>query len=169
MRGPWGVGRIAVIVIAALFLIQWVPYGHHRAPPAAVTQVTWDAASTEQLSRRACFDCHSNETRWPWYASVAPVSWMLQHDVDEGRDHLNFSAIHITGEEAAEAIREAGKEVREGDMPPRAYVMMHPGARLGPAEREALARGLDRSLMPYAPAEAAGEGTGDEANEHHDR
>lgn len=100
---------------------------------------------------RACFDCHSNETRWPWYAHVAPISWLVQHDVDEGRRMVNFSEWHVPQEEAAESA----DTVIDGTMPPPAYTWLHPSARLTPDERNALVRGLQATLGPSEPGERA--------------
>ncbi len=72
-------------------LIQAVPYGRNHANSPNRTEPTWDSPTTRQLAVRACYDCHSNETIWPWYSNVAPVSWLVQRDVEEGRDEVNFS------------------------------------------------------------------------------
>jgi hypothetical protein len=74
----------------------------------------WDGPATRALAVRACYDCHSNETVWPWYSHVAPVSWLTQRDVAEGRRKLNFSEWDRGQKEA----RESGKTVRKGTMPP---------------------------------------------------
>lgn len=148
---------VAGLTIAALALIQVVPYGRNHGAPPEGTQVAWDSPPTQELARRACFDCHSNETRWPWYASIAPASWRIQHHVDEGRRALNLSALSVATEDDLHAIREAGETVSEGEMPPRDYLLMHPDARLTPAERRALADGLDRSLASLV---AGNSGTG---------
>jgi len=124
--------------VAVLLLIQWVPYGRaHRNPPV-VRGVSWDSPGTEALARRACYDCHSHETRWPWYSTVAPLSWRIQTHVDQGRAKLNFSRADRSQEEAGEAA----ETVRRGTMPPQDYVFMHPQARLGLRERQALIEGL---------------------------
>jgi hypothetical protein len=91
------------------------------------------------LLRRACYDCHSNETVWPWYARVAPVSWLVAHDVEEGRREVNFSTwTAYDPARRVKKLRETAKEVAEGDMPPWYYVAIHPEARLRDAERERL-------------------------------
>ncbi len=82
---------VAVVGAVALAAIQFVPYGRDHTNPPVTASPAWDSPRTEQLVRAACYDCHSNETVWPWYSSVAPASWLLQRDVDEGRDHMNFS------------------------------------------------------------------------------
>jgi len=135
--------RIALWSLAGGFVVaQLVPYGRDHSNPRVVSEPSWDRPSTRALASRACFDCHSNETRWPWYSHVAPTSWLLQHDVDRGREELNFSEWNRRYDEADEA----GKAVAGGEMPPRAYLLLHPEARLTTGEREDLARGLDASL-----------------------
>ena len=98
---------IGVAVLAAAFLlIQLVPYGHAHDNPPVAAEPNWDSPQTRELAQRACFDCHSNETTWPWYSNVAPVSWLVQHDVDEGREYLNFSRWGLGGEgEEADIFR----------------------------------------------------------------
>ena len=139
--------RIVIVVLAAagvllgaLALLQLVPYRVHNPP--VVEGPAWDQARTEELARRACFDCHSNEVHVPWYGRVAPTSWLVAYHVDEGRHALNLSEMHRPQEEA----HEAGEELLEGEMPPRYYLALHPEARLTAEERHVLARGLDASL-----------------------
>ena len=142
-------GRVIVLVIVVLLAaIQLVPYGRDHTNPPVAAEPRWDRPATRDLAHRACFDCHSNQTRWPWYSQVAPVSWLVQHDVDEGREDLNFSDWHRGYEEAGEA----GETVRDGDMPPRYYVWMHPEARLDATQRSQLAAGLDATLGSAGPS-----------------
>ncbi|HEX2864506.1 MAG TPA: heme-binding domain-containing protein, partial [Deinococcales bacterium] len=84
------IGWTLLALLAAFLLIQLVPYGRAHAAPAVTGEPAWPAGA-RQLAVRACFDCHSNQTVWPWYSNIAPVSWLVQHDVDEGRHWLNFS------------------------------------------------------------------------------
>lgn len=132
-----GLGAFLVLVAA-----QLVPYGRDHRNPPSTSEPQWDSGMTRTLAKRACFDCHSNETAWPAYARVAPASWLIQHDVQEGRAVLNFSEWQRPQEKADEA----SKEVREGEMPPFTYALMHSGARLSDADREQLAVGLARTL-----------------------
>lgn len=137
-------GRIVLYVVLALaglfLLMQLVPYGRAHANPAVVQEPNWDSPQTKELAQRACYDCHSNETVWPWYASVAPISWLVQHDVDEGRATMNFSNWN-SGDEGKEPD-ELGEVVMEGEMPPMQFLLLHPNAKLTSAEREQLAKGL---------------------------
>jgi len=131
---------IGVIVIFAL--LQLVPYGRDHSNPAVVTEPQWDSLQTRKLAARACFDCHSNETHWPWYSNVAPVSWLVQRDVQEGRRRLNFSEWN----QPQRATNEVGEVINEGEMPPWFYLPLHASARLTPAEKQALVAGLEKTL-----------------------
>jgi hypothetical protein len=144
--------RVGVVVVLLFVAIQFVPYGRNHVNPPVGPEPTWDSPETRALAKRACFDCHSNETEWPAYSKIAPVSWLIQHDVGEGRAVLNFSEWHRPQEEA----KEAAEEVLEGEMPLRMYQLMHAHARLNARDRELLARGLERTLVK---SRAAGERT----------
>jgi hypothetical protein len=138
--------RILVLITAAIILlsvgIQLIPYGHDHNNPDVVAEPQWNDQSTRDLAVRACYDCHSNETTWPWYADLAPVSWLVQRDVQEGRRALNFSDGGTSGRRAFEAA----EVVLEGEMPPVYYTWMHSSAKLTDAERQSLAQGLQNSL-----------------------
>jgi len=136
---------IAVLIaFGGLVLIQLVPYGRDHANPPVQSEPNWDSQQTRELTRRACFDCHSNETTWPWYSNIAPMSWLVQHNADEGRRILNFSTWKQGG-----AGREAGESleaVAEGFMPPADYLLAHPNARLSQDEKKALLDGLRATI-----------------------
>jgi len=142
---------------AFLVALQLVPYGHDRSNPPDGQQPAWDSRQTEDLAQRACYDCHSNRTRWPWYASVAPASWRIQHHVREGREKLNFTAFDPGNETTSESASEAGEAVTKGKMPPRDYLLMHPEAWLSGADRRALANGLDVTFAAYSGPEESEE------------
>jgi mono/diheme cytochrome c family protein len=133
------------LVTLTLFgLINAVPYGRDHGNPPVRVEPAWDSPQTRELAARACLDCHGNETVWPWYSNIAPLSWFIQNHVDGGRDNLNFSEWDLPQEEA----REAAESVREGEMPPGNYVWLHPQAKLSTSERAALARGLEATIGP---------------------
>ncbi len=134
---------IAVAVLAIGFLaIQLVPYGRDHTNPPVTGEPAWDTPATRDLAARACFDCHSNGTVWPWYANVAPISWRLQNHVDEGRTKLNFSEWG-TGKQETEQI---ARLTQEGEMPPWDYLLTHPEARLSSTETQALLDGFSRTF-----------------------
>ena len=78
-------------LIVGGILIQFLPYGHDHTNPPVTAEPQWDNQQTRDLVTRACYDCHSNQTTWPWYSNIAPLSWLIQHDVEEGRSRLNFT------------------------------------------------------------------------------
>ncbi len=124
----------------ALAAIQLVPYGRDHSNPPVTGEPKWDSARTSELFGRACKDCHSNNTVWPWYSSVAPVSWLTQFDVSLGRKAFNVSEWgRTTGENEGD---KAAGEVREGKMPPFIYLPAHPAAKLTAEEKVELANGL---------------------------
>lgn len=132
---------VVVGVVILFVLIQFVPYGRGHNNPAVVAEPKWDSSQTRDLAVRACFDCHSNQTEWPWYSNVAPISWLIQHDVDEGRQTLNFSEWNRPQREA----RGTAREVQRGTMPQWYYVLLHPSAGLSAQEKQELIQGLTRS------------------------
>jgi mono/diheme cytochrome c family protein len=138
--------KIGVIVgIVGFLLIQLVPYGRNHNNPPVVGEPNWDSPQTRELAQRACFACHSNETTWPWYSNVAPVSWLVQNDVDEGRRRLNFSTWGSGGQ--GREPGEAMETISQGRMPPAQYLIANPQARLTPAEKQALAEGLRTTIF----------------------
>lgn len=134
--------RLILVAVAAgvvlLVVIQFLPFGRQHTNPPVTAEPTWPDSATRDLAVRACYDCHSNETIWPWYGSVAPISWLLQNHVEEGRALLNFSE----WDRPQRGIREAGEVLQEGEMPPGYYRILHRSAVLSPAEVAALAQGL---------------------------
>ena len=144
--------RIGLGVLGTLLAIQLVPYGRDHSNPPVTSEPAWDSPATRALAKQACFDCHSNETQWPAYASIAPTSWLVQRDVNEGRAALNFSEWARPREEA----KEASETVLEGEMPPAAYTLVHAHARLNATNRDRLARGLAKTLG-LAPEQEAHE------------
>lgn len=129
----WKRGAIALVGVSVI--IQLIPYGRDHTNPPVTAEPAWDSELTRSLAVRACFDCHSNETEWKWYSNIAPVSWFIQNEVDEGRAELNFSAWNATqeGDESAETVR-------EGEMPPRFYAITR--SRLNDTELRQLEQGL---------------------------
>jgi hypothetical protein len=131
-------------VLATAVLIQFIPYGHNHTNPPVTGEPAWSSPETRELFHRACFDCHSNTTVWPWYSHVAPVSWLVQNDVEGGRHHLNFTEWdHPQGH--AEHVAE---EVRQGDMPPWYYLALHSHAKFTEDEKQAVMDAAAKILGP---------------------
>lgn len=122
-----GLGTLLLLAVL-LVAIQLVPTARTNPPAAAPIRAP---AEVDRILRRACFDCHSHETVWPWYTRVAPVSWYVAHEVEEGREELNFSEWGAMNPERRDhKLSEIVEEVVMGEMPPRAYLWMHGAARL---------------------------------------
>jgi len=130
--------KLGLFVLALFVLIQLVPFGRDHDNPPVTQEPAWDSPATRELAVRACFDCHSNQTVWPWYASIAPASWLITNDVMGGRLHLNFSTWDQPQKDADEAV----EAVLDGYMPLGIYTPLHPEARLTDAERRRLADGF---------------------------
>ena len=105
------------IALGVLLVMQLVPYGRNHSNPPPLAEPMWDSIETRDLFMRYCADCHSSQTRWPWYSHVAPISWLVQHDVNEGREHFNVSVWGLQekndGDEAAEAVEEVSDDAPE--------------------------------------------------------
>ena len=133
------VGLAALVIVILFGLIQLIPYGHNHTNPAVVQEPAWDSPATRALAVRACFDCHSNQTNWNVvWSNIAPFSWVIQHDVEDGRRTLNFSEWN----KRQRGAREMVESVQRGTMPRWFYLPIHPEANLTAAEREQLVRGL---------------------------
>ena len=133
---------VVIGLIAGFVLIQFLPYGHDHTNPAVSAEPQWDSPQTLDLAVRACYDCHSNQSSWPWYSNIAPISWLIQHDVQQGRARLNFSQWGSSGRGAGDAA----EQLQRGTMPQWYYVLLHPTANLTSAEKQALIQGLQTSL-----------------------
>lgn len=157
--------------IFLLFLIlQMVPAGPADNPP--VEEELEAPAQVAAVLERACYDCHSFRTDWPWYAHVAPTKWLVRDHVAEGRDELNFTAWNrLSAEDRPHKLEEIAEEVEEEHMPLRSYLILHPESRLTAADREviadwamaaaATAEGRSGETMPEPGTDDADEADGD--------
>lgn len=131
--------RITLLILVLIFIgIQFVPV--EKTNPPITQNVKWDSNKTKDLFYRACADCHTNETKWPWYSSVAPVSWLVTKDVKDGRKHLNLS------EEEDVVADEMVEEIKSGNMPYAPYLITHSEARLTDQEKNDLLNGLIKTF-----------------------
>ncbi len=137
---------IVAILVAVLAMLEILPRNHTNPPGRQ--EPAWKQPETRLLAKRACFDCHSNETKWPAYAIAAPVSWLIQRNVKQGRSALNFSEWDRPQTE----IAEVGSVITGDKMPQELYLLTHPEARLTPSERTALLKGIQQTLgEPLGP------------------
>jgi hypothetical protein len=132
---------LAIVVAVALVAIQFVPVERTNPP---VTSPLVAPEPVKSILQRACNDCHSNETRWPWYAHVAPVSWLVADDVKDGRRHLNFSTWgELSDNKRVSKADEMAEEVEAGRMPMSNYVWIHGDAKLSQEDVAALRKWAD--------------------------
>lgn len=124
------------VLVVVLVAIQFVPVDTENPPVVADVDTP---PEVKAILRRSCYDCHSNETRWPWYSRVAPFSWLVSYDVAEGREELNFSTWgELSTRDQVELMEESWEAVSEGEMPLWFYLPAHPDARIRAGDREVL-------------------------------
>jgi hypothetical protein len=128
-----------LVAISALGVLGQIGRPAHAVPSVGSPRVA--SPAVEDILRSACYDCHSNETRWPWYGDVAPFSWLIDHDVTEGRRRLNFSYWAEYASDPgtlSQKLDQISHAVASGEMAPWYYRVLHPGARLSAAQRGTL-------------------------------
>lgn len=138
--------KVVLWALGVFVLIQLIPFGHSHTNPPVAKQPDWDSMTTRDLFARACNDCHSNETYWRWYAYIAPVSWLVARDVNEGRRHLDVSE----WDKPQRHTKDVANEIRSGDMPLWFYVPLHPTAKLSDSEKQQLIAGAEKTFGPQA-------------------
>lgn len=144
---------IALGVLAGVFVVlQLVPYGHDHGAPATTKRAQLDPAAA-RLARGACMDCHSNETTWPWYSNVAPMSFLVVKDVKDGRDHLNMSQWDRPQPELGEVV----ETIDGGGMPPLQYKLIHGKSHLSDAEKRELIAGFRKLYASDPPPSGGGD------------
>lgn len=135
--------RALLVSAAGIFiLIQLIPFGHDHTNPPVVSEPKWSSPEARALVKEHCFQCHSNETEWPWYSNIAPGSWLIAMDVIEGRSEFNFSDWKNHPEELDEMV----SKIQRGKMPPLQYWLFHPGARLNAQQKQDLISALENSI-----------------------
>ena len=134
----WLLAAAAVIFV----LIQFVPFGHDHTNPAVVSEPNWSSTDARALVKKHCFQCHSNETEWPWYSKIAPASWLVSMDVIEGRGKFNFSDWNNNPGE----LDEMTEAIQGGEMPPIQYWIFHPNSRMNDQQKQELIQALESSI-----------------------
>ena len=133
----WGI----LAVVGGILILQLIPYGRNHANPPVIQEPNWDSSTTRALAVRACYDCHSNQTVWPWYSNIAPLSMTLWEDTIQGRAAMNFSEWDSAAWDDADTERLI-ELVGGNHMPPPHYGILHPEARLNRVEQGQLINGL---------------------------
>lgn len=128
--------------VVLFLLIQLIPFGHDHTNPPTVSEPNWSSPAARALVKQHCFQCHSNETEWPWYSNLAPGSWLIAFDVIEGRGKFNFSDWKNNPGELDEMIG----AINEGEMPPIQYWIFHPSSKMDAQQKTDLINALQSSL-----------------------
>lgn len=140
--------KVVLIALAAVFLAAQFVRPDFTNPPTDPVKALRAPAHVQPILDRSCNDCHSNQTRYPWYSRITPVSWWLKDHIDHGREELNFSELRAYPADRAEHVMEEVCEmVEKGEMPLREYVWGHPSAKLSEADK--------RTLCAWSKAERA--------------
>lgn len=127
--------KILIVLVLIFVGIQFIPV--ERTNPL-VTQEVNAPEQVKSILKKACYDCHSNETNWLWYTKVAPASFLIASDVKEGREHLNFSEWDRVKGKESKVKEEIWEEIRDEKMPPWQYRIMHSEAKLSDEEKNIL-------------------------------
>ncbi len=146
--------KIAAIIILIFVILQFIRVDHANPPVAEELQIN---PEVKTILQRACYDCHSNETIWPWYSRVAPISWLVANHVREGREELNFSQWQsYDAKKKAKKLEEIWEEIAKGEMPLKGYTLLHKDASLSDA---------DKQIIKQWSKSLAGEEVSEESNE----
>ncbi len=130
---------IGIVIFLIVFItIQFIPSSLSHENPQVTGEPKWNSEETRITFFKACADCHSNETKFPWYSNVAPISWVIESDVLSGRKHFNVSE----WDRKAENGNDAAEEVQHGSMPTGLYLIMHSKANLNALEKKKFVEGL---------------------------
>ncbi len=135
--------------VALLLLIQLVPYGHDHSNPPATQAARWTDPAAEQLFSNSCGDCHSNMSDWRWYDKIAPFSWLVERDINGGRERMNVSE---WGTMPQPDLGEVTGAIDRGSMPPLQYTLIHRSASLSDAEKQTLVQGLQKLYATDPPS-----------------
>jgi hypothetical protein len=147
MKNPRKAAKTTLLIFVAAVLVAQVVRIDKSNPP--VHSDTSMDPEIKSILARVCYNCHSNETVWPWYSNVAPVSWLLASDVHDGRRHVNFSEWDTYGPDVrARMFKAITEEVRDHDMPPWYYSLVHREAHLTPEERDRILAWAGGSAEP---------------------
>jgi len=149
--------RILLGLLIVFVLIQLYRPSRENPPVDQAKTIEQSMAipqNVETVLARSCNDCHSSKTVWPWYSSIAPVSWMLTDHVKDGRKELNFSEWgDFSARRKRRKFEEICEQVNKGHMPIDSYLWLHPDAKLSPSERNLLcdwANG-EKAKIPAVP------------------
>lgn len=161
--------KMLVLLVLVAVAIQFIRPNRSNPkvnPTEELIAVANPPAEVQSILKKACYDCHSNETVWPWYTNITPVNWFVANHVKEGREKLNFSTFgSLSPADRSEALGEAAETIQEGEMPLESYTLLHPEAKLNAAQRQTLLNWLQANGEQEGDAGTEGQKT-EEATEN---
>ena len=149
--------NVLLALLVMLVVIQFIRPAKNQAVGMSTNDITTKYAvpdNVHTILKRSCFDCHSNNTEYPWYNNIQPVAWFLDHHVQEGKGELNFNEFAAySPKKARHKLEEVGNAVTEGWMPLDSYLWIHQDAKLSSEEAKLIANWANglRNQIP-APA-----------------
>ena len=148
--------KIAYVLLVALIIIQFFKPERNLSTTRSANDITNKyavPASVQEILKTSCFDCHSNNTVYPWYANIQPVAWWLADHVNEGKRELNFSEfLTYSPKKAHHKLEEVNDMVKEGEMPLQSYTIIHQNAKLSEAQKLEIATWADVLMKEIALA-----------------
>jgi hypothetical protein len=148
--------KIAYALLVALIIIQFFKPERNLSTTKSANDITNKyavPASVQEILKTSCFDCHSNNTVYPWYANIQPVAWWLADHVNEGKRELNFSEfLTYSPKKAHHKLEEVNDMVKEGEMPLQSYTIIHQNAKLNEAQKLEIATWADGLMKEIALA-----------------
>ncbi len=142
-----------IIILVAFLLLQFMPRPAKNVSPeiseAHISKMVEIPPAVNKILDEACMDCHSNNTKYPWYSRIQPVAWWMGDHVIEGKKELNFSEFgNYTAKKQQKKWEETAEMVRDKEMPLKSYTYTHPGARLSAQERQTLIAWAEAQIKP---------------------
>ena len=146
--------KIIIIILFIFIVIQFIPV--HRNNPPVLKEIN-APKEIQYILQRSCYDCHSNQTKWPWYSYLAPISYLISLDVHKGRDHLNFTEWNkYSSKKQKSLISEALEEIEKKEMPLPLYLLIHQDKKISKEEKEKLKKW---AITTFGPLETEGNDT----------
>lgn len=132
--------KILLTLLIVFITIQFIQPAHNKSEQVLSTDFakTYSVPDSIQLIlKKACYDCHSNSSSYPWYSNIQPVAWMMARHISKGKENLNFSDFgSYSGRRQISKLKDIANQIKDDEMPIASYKLMHPDARLSQAEKK---------------------------------
>lgn len=149
--------KIGYVLLAAVVIIQFIQPSKNKSEGTSPNHINTKFAMNDNVAivlKTACYDCHSNNTSYPWYSMIQPVGWWLQNHIKEGKGELNFDEFATySAKKQKHKLEEIGEAVTDGWMPLDSYKWIHKEAVLTPQQKAAVKKWVDQSLEQFPPSE----------------